>query len=86
MLGAFLSSVMDGARLSRLSEDDADPSVSPCHMGLQHERELGGLIWESPTIGLGAPSFSIGSYPGLGDQERWALAQGHLIIRSSMPF
>jgi hypothetical protein len=36
---------MDGARLSSLSKDGADPFVSPCHMGLRLKRELGGLIW-----------------------------------------
>ena len=77
---------MDGARLSKLSEDDADPFMIPCRMGLRLERELGGLIWESPTIGPGAPSFLNGAYRGLGDQERWALAWGHLIIQSSVPF
>jgi hypothetical protein len=85
LLGAF-SSVMDGAWLSRMSKDDADPSVSPCLMGLQPERELDRLVWESLTIGLGTPSFLIGAYRELGDQERWALAQGHLIIQSSTPF
>ena len=45
----------DGARLSRLSEDDADTIASLCCMGLQLERELDELIWESPTIGLGHP-------------------------------
>jgi hypothetical protein len=34
LLGAFFSSVMDGARLSKLSEDDANPFASLCHMGL----------------------------------------------------
>ena len=77
---------MDGARLSRLSKDDVDPFTSSCHMDLRLERELGGLIWESPTIGPGALSFLIGTYHGPGDRERWALARGHLIIRSSMPF
>jgi hypothetical protein len=55
-------------------------------MGLQPERELDRLVWESLTIGLGTPSFLIGAYRELGDQERWALAQGHLIIQSSTPF
>jgi hypothetical protein len=44
LLGAFFSSVMDDAWLSRLSKDNVDPSMSPCHMGLQPEREFGGLI------------------------------------------
>ena len=77
---------MDGARLSRLSKDDVDPLMSPCRMGLQLERELGGLIWELPTIGPGALSFLIGACRGSGDKERWDLARGCLIIRSTMPF
>ena len=71
---------MDGARLSRLSEDDADPFMSLSRMGLQLEFELSGLVRESPTVGLGAPSFHIRASCGPGDQERWALARGHLII------
>ena len=71
---------MDGARLSRLSKDSVDPFMSPCHMGLPLERELGGLIRESPIVGPGMPSFLIKACRGLGDQEHWALAQGHLII------
>ena len=63
-----------GAWLSRLSEDGADPFTSPCRMGLQLERELGGLIWKSPIVGLGVPSFFIEVCCGPGDQERWALA------------
>jgi hypothetical protein len=35
---------MDDAWLLRLSKDNADPFVSPCRMGLQPEREFGGLI------------------------------------------
>ena len=71
---------MDGALLSRLGEDDADPFASPCRMGLRLERELSGLVWELPTVGLGAPSFLTRAYCGSGDQERWALARGRLII------
>ena len=77
---------MDGVRLSRLSKDDADPFVSLGCMGLRLERELSGLVWELPTVGLGAPSFLTRAYCGSGDQERWALARGRLIIRSSTPF
>jgi hypothetical protein len=44
LLGAFFSSVMDGARLLRLCEDDADPFASLCRMGLQLERELDELV------------------------------------------
>jgi hypothetical protein len=61
---------MEGARLSRLSEDGADPFVSLCCMGLRLERELGEIVWESPTVGPGAPSFLIGTCRGPGDQER----------------
>jgi hypothetical protein len=61
--------VMDGARLSRLSEDSANPFMSPCRIGLRLERELGKLILELLTVGPGAPSFSIGAYHGLGDQK-----------------
>ena len=57
MLGAFSFSVLDGARLSKLSEDDADPFVSPCRMGLRLQRELGGLVWESSNVGLGRTPF-----------------------------
>ena len=55
-------------------------------MGLRLEQELGELVWESPTVGLGVPSFLIGAYHGPGDQDHWDLARGHLIIRSSTPF
>jgi hypothetical protein len=44
LLGAFFSSVMDGARLSRLSEDGVDPFMSPCFLRLRLERELGELV------------------------------------------
>jgi hypothetical protein len=44
---------------------------------LQPEQELDKLVWESLTVGLEASSFLIGVYRGPGDQERWALAQGH---------
>ena len=44
LLGAFSFSVMYGARLSRLSEDDVDPFMSPCRMGLRLEQELSGLV------------------------------------------
>ena len=60
---------MDGALLSRLGEDDADPFASPCRMGLRLERELGELVWELPTVGLGAPSFFIRACCGLGVRE-----------------
>ena len=74
------------ARLLGRSEDGADPFVSLCRMGLRLERGLSELIMESPTLGLRAPSFMIGAYHGPGDQERWALAWGHLIIQSATPF
>ena len=74
MLGAFFSKVMGIARLLGLSKDGVDPFVSLCRMGLQLERELDELVWELPTVGLGAPSFFIRACHGPGDQERWALA------------
>jgi hypothetical protein len=49
-------------------------------MGLQLEQELGRLVWESLTVGLEAPFFLIRACCGSGDQERYALTQGHLII------
>ena len=61
---------MDGAQLSRLIKDDANPFLSMCRMGLQLERWLDELIWESPTVVLGVPSFLIGACHGLGDRER----------------
>ena len=77
---------MGVARLSGPSEDDVDPFVSLCRMGLQLERGLDGLVWELPTLGLGVPYFVIGAYRGPGDQERRAMAWGHLIIHSATPF
>jgi hypothetical protein len=61
---------MDVARLSRLSDDDADPFESLCRTGLRLERGLGELIWELLTLGLGVPSYLIGACCGSGDRER----------------
>ena len=65
--------------------------MSLCHTGLRLERVLDELVWESPTLGLGATSFLIGAYRGLGDQEHWALARGpsnhlerHALLRAAI--
>jgi hypothetical protein len=44
LLGAFFSNVMGAARLSRLSDDGADPFVSLCCVGLRLERGLDELV------------------------------------------
>jgi hypothetical protein len=68
-LGPSFSKVMGVARLSRPSDDGADPFVSLCHTGHQLERGLGELVWELLTLGPGAPSFFIRAYYGSGDRE-----------------
>ena len=71
---------MGVARLSRPSDDGADPFVSLCRIGLRLEQGLGELVWELSTLGLGAPSL------GRVIESVWALAWGHLIIYSTTPF
>ena len=82
---------MGVARLSRPSDDGAHPFMSLCRTCLQLERGLGKLVWELPTLGLGAPSFLFGAYHGSGDREHLGSGSGpsdrlehHALLRAAV--
>jgi hypothetical protein len=52
------------------------PSLALCHIGLWPEWGFNELIWELPTLGLGAPFLLVRACQGSGDREHLGFSLG----------